>query len=177
MATDSEDSLLVCDVATNRNWVIRFNSTPDLLDMDLRGFAVLFDPPEACTPASASEFVLGNAAECNEEDWVGGPSVEVGEFDRPSDVAIDGSGRIFVADTNNRRIQLFTPTGEFLMQSTGDDETLAPTSLGVFDKAGNTGEAFFGAYVFVTLENSNSVVRLISGEYYQETVGDDGGPY
>ena len=33
LATDAEDSLLVCDADTNRNWVIRFDSTPDELDV------------------------------------------------------------------------------------------------------------------------------------------------
>jgi tripartite motif-containing protein 71 len=37
-----------------------------------------------------------------------------GEFSFPNAVALDRQGRIFVADSNNRRVQMFSPDGRFL---------------------------------------------------------------
>jgi sugar lactone lactonase YvrE len=39
-----------------------------------------------------------------------------GKFDRPSALAIDNKGNVYVADTYNSRIQKFTSTGKFLYQ-------------------------------------------------------------
>jgi sugar lactone lactonase YvrE len=38
-----------------------------------------------------------------------------GEFDDPQGVTVDREGRIFVADTNNHRVQVFGPTGKLLL--------------------------------------------------------------
>lgn len=37
---------------------------------------------------------------------------ELGEFSFPNGVAVDGRGNIYVADSNNGRVQIFTPAGE-----------------------------------------------------------------
>ena len=37
-----------------------------------------------------------------------------GEFDRPSGIAVDSDGNVYVADSGNHRIQKFTGTGQFL---------------------------------------------------------------
>lgn len=39
-----------------------------------------------------------------------------GEFNYPSGIAIDSKGNIYVADTDNNRIQVFNPEGEFIRQ-------------------------------------------------------------
>lgn len=39
-----------------------------------------------------------------------------GQFDRPAGVAVDGLGRIVVADKDNHRIQIFTFEGVFLLK-------------------------------------------------------------
>ena len=48
----------------------------------------------------------------------GAPGNEPGEFNLPHGVAIDREGRVYVADRENSRIQIFTPRGEFLAQWT-----------------------------------------------------------
>jgi DNA-binding beta-propeller fold protein YncE len=39
-----------------------------------------------------------------------------GEFQRPFGIAVDINGNVYVADQSNHRIQIFSPTGEFLVQ-------------------------------------------------------------
>lgn len=183
LATDSENFLLVCDADINRNWVTRFASTPDPTDIavgpgdpdPMRGFAALYDTA-SCDPPAATDYVIGNAAECNESDWVGGPSDVLGEFNRPTDVAVDRLGRIFVADRDNRRIQLFNAKGAFDIQFlvTDADSLVGPTSLGVFDENNprETNVVNYGAYIFVTLQDRDTVVKFISYDHYQALNGE-----
>ena len=43
-----------------------------------------------------------------------------GEFNRPSGVAVDQDGVIYVADWLNDRLQVFDPEGQFVTLRTGD---------------------------------------------------------
>lgn len=174
LARGPQDSLLVCDADTMRNWVIRFNSEPDLSDVTadpndqdpLRGRAAQFrDLP--CEPQPAASFVLGDAPGCDESGWVGGPSDLEGEFNFPQGVAVDGSGRVFVSDTRNNRVQIFSG-GEYdlgFLISTEDDSR--PTSIAVVDRVVDPTLTHFGAYVFVVLPEENLVRKYISFEEYQ----------
>jgi DNA-binding beta-propeller fold protein YncE len=49
------------------------------------------------------------------QSW-GEPGVGPGEFHLPHGIAIAADGRVLVADRENDRIQIFTPTGEYLSQ-------------------------------------------------------------
>lgn len=175
LATDGEDFLLVCDVDVERNWLTRFASSPDPIDADLRGYAALYDSA-SCDPPAATDYVIGHSAECNESDWVGGPSDALGEFTRPSDVAVDRLGRIYVADTDNKRIQLFSAKGAFDIQflCTDSDTLVGPTSLGIFDENNprETGVINYGAYIFVTLQDRATVIKFISFDHYQALNGE-----
>ncbi|NCQ34454.1 hypothetical protein GW813_05105 [bacterium] len=175
LATDSEDSLLVCDADPARNWVIRFVGEPDLDDVTpqtddqdpWRGHAALFHDP-TCVPPAAADYVIGDAATCGQTDWVGAPSDAEGAFSSPRDVTVDGSGRIFVADTGNDRVQVFLPDGLYDL-SFGDAEDLpAPESLAVVDIriGGGTGDVDYAAYVYLVLPDIGQVRRFISSEYY-----------
>ncbi len=172
--SDIDNMLLVCDQDTNRNWVIRFNGTPDLTDIsnnpafedELRGAAVTFFD-SGCPVESASDFVLGNAPGCQVTGWEGKPSSASGEFHVPAGLAIDGQGRIFAADYFNNRVQLFSPEGSYELRIGGDDETPHPTAVGVYDIVHGSGadEVYFAAYVYVLLPELNRVVRYVSKEY------------
>ncbi len=123
MAVDAGGMLLACDADTLRNWVIRFDPTPDPTDTQpdwngqdpVRGRAVPFGAA-TCEPASAADVTLGDAAECGETGWTGGRSAAEGEFDRPLALAVDGRGRVYVADSGNDRVQIFTAAGDYEMQ-------------------------------------------------------------
>jgi DNA-binding beta-propeller fold protein YncE len=48
----------------------------------------------------------------------GEPGTGPGQFNIPHSVCLDKSGRVYVADRENNRIQVFTPDGEFITQWT-----------------------------------------------------------
>jgi DNA-binding beta-propeller fold protein YncE len=52
------------------------------------------------------------------KSW-GTPGKAEGQFHLPHSIAFDPDGRLYVADRANKRIQIFTPDGEFLGQWTG----------------------------------------------------------
>lgn len=58
-----------------------------------------------------------------------------GEFDCPSDVAVDGEGNLYIADSGNNRIQVFTPGSEFVRtfgkEGSGEGELKWPASVAV----------------------------------------------
>ena len=43
-----------------------------------------------------------------------------GQLDRPTGVAVDKQGYIYVADWGNDRLQVFSPEGDFVAKLTGD---------------------------------------------------------
>lgn len=49
----------------------------------------------------------------------GAPGHGPGQFHLPHSIAFDDAGRLYVADRANKRIQIFTPDGDFLGQWTG----------------------------------------------------------
>lgn len=181
MATDFENRFLVCDADTNRNWVIRFDPTPDVQDTTvatgdddpLRGVAWPFVDSDCIEPPS-SDFVLGFAAACGEVGWQGRPSDLPGEFRAPTQVAVDGSGRIFVADTGNDRVQIFTPLGELELVFGSTPETPGVSALGLHDEPYGSGpdEINYAAFVFVLVPGENQIRKFISSEH-ADTLNED----
>lgn len=70
----------------------------------------------------------------------GGRGTNKGQFDNPTGIAIDPNGNILVADTNNGRIEKFSPTGSFLssmgIKGIGYGQLGAPNGIAI-DRAGN----------------------------------------
>lgn len=165
LARDRQDHVLVCDADTLRNWVIRFDPTPDEADPDLRGVAALYDPLPRCAPVpAADEYALGNAPPCPPAEWAPGPSDSTGYFRAPVAVAVDGSGRIFVADTGNDRIQIFQPDRAHDL-TFGGDHAPSPVSIAVYDYRTGNNQAMYGALVYVVLPDEGRIRSFISSEY------------
>ncbi|MBM4131406.1 hypothetical protein FJ250_10345 [bacterium] len=166
---------LVCDTDPDRNWVIRFDATPDLSDTTpavgdedpLRGLAREFEV--TCEPPAMTDYVIGYAAPCVSDTlWVGRPGSARGEFDRPHAVDVDASGRIFVADTGNSRVQVFDPQGGYLLQFGTEETCPQPVSVAVIDVRVDAGPAgvHYGAFVFVLTPGSGQVRKFISSQHY-----------
>ena len=56
-----------------------------------------------------------------------------GELQRPTDVAIDNEGDVYVTDWGNDRINIYAPDGTFLTEFIGDAEKLSPWGQGTID--------------------------------------------
>jgi len=70
----------------------------------------------------------------------GGKGIAKGQFDSPAGIAVDQTGNVLVADTNNSRIEKFSPTGTFLTilgtKGSGQGQFRAPNGIAV-DSTGN----------------------------------------
>ncbi len=70
----------------------------------------------------------------------GGRGNAKGQFDAPKGMAVDAHGNVLVADTNNGRIEKFSPNGAFLdvigVKGTGYGQLGAPNGIAI-DRAGN----------------------------------------
>ena len=75
--------------------------------------------------------------------WGSGGS-GAGQFDFPSDVAVDASGKVYVADYGNGRIQVFTANGTFLTQwgSYGSGEGQFSYPSGIVVDAAQSGKVY-----------------------------------
>jgi DNA-binding beta-propeller fold protein YncE len=103
----------------------------------------------------------------------GGKGAGKGEFDSPIGIAVDPSGNILVADTNNGRIEKFSSTGAFLsiigMKGSGHGQLEEPNGIAV-DHAGN---------IYVAEVGSNHRVQKLApdGTFIAEWKGPDLGFY
>lgn len=97
----------------------------------------------------------------------GGKGAGKGEFDLPAGIAVDGNGNVLVADTNNRRIEKFSPTGAFL-SIMGQGQLAAPNGIAV-DGNGN---------LYVADAGNHHVQKLApDGTLIAEWKGPDAGFY
>jgi DNA-binding beta-propeller fold protein YncE len=60
---------------------------------------------------------------------------EPGQFTEHHGIDFDSSGHVYVADTANQRIQVFTPNGELIKfwgtEGAGDDQFLMPQDIAI----------------------------------------------
>jgi DNA-binding beta-propeller fold protein YncE len=97
----------------------------------------------------------------------GGKGAGKGEFDLPAGIAVDRTGNVLVADSNNRRIEKFSPTGSFL-SIMGQGQLAAPNGIAV-DRNGN---------IYVADAGNHHVQKLApDGTFIAEWKGPDAGFY
>jgi DNA-binding beta-propeller fold protein YncE len=103
----------------------------------------------------------------------GGQGAGKGEFDSPTGIAVDGNGNILVADTNNGRIERFSPSGAFITslatKGSGHGQLGEPNGIAI-DRAGN---------IYVAEVASNHRVQKLApdGKFLAEWRGSEPGFY
>ena len=97
------------------------------------------DTPSQTTPETPPAQ-LGSLPDAVANMLKGGRGTGQGKFDSPTGIAVDASGNVLIADTNNGRIEKFEPNGVFMttlgVKGTGYGQLGAPNGLAV-DHAGN----------------------------------------
>jgi DNA-binding beta-propeller fold protein YncE len=102
----------------------------------------------------------------------GGRGAGKSEFDLPTGIAVDTNRNILVADTNNGRIEKFSPTGAFITtfgaKGTGYGQLSAPNGIAV-DRKGN---------IYVADASKHRVEKLApDGAFVDEGKGPESGLY
>jgi sugar lactone lactonase YvrE len=96
----------------------------------------------------------------------GGRGSDKGRFDGPMGIAVDASGNVLVADTNNSRIEKFSPTGGFLssmgIKGIGYGQLGAPNGIAI-DRVGNIYVADASKHVVEKLASDGSVITEWKG--------------
>ncbi len=72
--------------------------------------------------------------------FTGGKGTGKAEFDSPTGIAVGANGNVLVADTNNDRIEKFSPSGTFLStigtKGRGRGQLAGPNGIAVATRAG-----------------------------------------
>lgn len=99
--------------------------------------SVIYKLPE---PSPAAVLARDDLSKAPVTAFEGGHGTGRGQFDSPRGIAIDSAGNIFVADTNNGRIEKFSPSGVFIIsigtKGKGRGQFGEPNGLAI-DRAGN----------------------------------------
>ncbi len=96
----------------------------------------------------------------------GGKGIGRGQFDSPTGIAVDESGNVLVADTNNGRIEKFSPTGTFLStigtKGSGQGQFAQPNGIAI-DRVGNIYVADAGNHRVLTLKPDGTFIAEWKG--------------
>ncbi|MBC7928987.1 MAG: SMP-30/gluconolactonase/LRE family protein [Rubrivivax sp.] len=121
-------------------------------------------------PASAADSPADEPSPINA--FEGGRGKGRGQFDGPRGIALSDAGQLYVADTANSRIQMFTMEGEFVgllgKTGTGEGELREPNGM-AFDAAGD---------IYVADALNHRVIKFkADGTYQEQWAGPEPGFY
>lgn len=115
---DRQGNIWVAD--TNNNRVQKFTSTGQFLCSAgglTHPHGVAAHPTQNIVfvaNTGANAIVMIDSITCDNTGGWGSTGAADGQFNFPHDVAVDKTGRVYVADFNNNRIQVFNSSGTFL---------------------------------------------------------------
>jgi sugar lactone lactonase YvrE len=96
----------------------------------------------------------------------GGRGADKGQFDGPTGIAVDAKGNVLVADTNNGRIEKFSPTGAYVssmgIKGIGYGQLGAPNGIAI-DRSGDIYVADALKHVVEKLAPDGSVISEWKG--------------
>jgi len=96
----------------------------------------------------------------------GGRGSDRGQFDAPTGIAVDANRNTLVADTNNSRIEKFSPTGTFLstmgIKGTGYGQLGTPNGIAI-DRANNIYVADASKHVVEKMTSDGSIIAEWKG--------------
>src|SRR5579864_2134605 len=78
-------------------------------------FLEIGDARPATPPPSATDLEVGpgwKPLRLRAVEEIGGPGTQAGMFSAPTGIAVDRNGVLYVADSNNHRVQRITPSGD-----------------------------------------------------------------
>lgn len=115
-----------------------------------RGVAVNSSSGDLYIADTAQDRIVRRTAAGAFSSW-GGTGAGNGQFNRPTGIAVDHNGNVYVADTMNHRIQKFNSTGGFITAwgSYGG-------GIGQFDMPVDIDVALIGGLTFVYVADSNN---------------------
>src|SRR6266481_4501260 len=136
---ETEDSLSFSFGGRGRTFYVLNISNKNIRQFQER-VNVLAATPVEVTPGAPAPS-LSSLPEGVTAMFKGGRGTGKGEFDSPTAIAVDPNGNVLVADTNNGRVEKFSPTGTFVT-SIGHFE--APNGIAI-DRGGNIYVAEIGS--------------------------------
>lgn len=145
---------------------------PQGVARDAKGNVFVADAGNHCIRRMDPTGAVSTLAGSGERGFLEGAS-GTSQFDTPADVAIDGAGTLYVADSGNHRIRMISPTGE-VSTLAGSDQVGAVDGVGlnasfsepdglVLDGLGNLFVADAGSHTIRRIELSSRTVTTIAG--------------
>src|SRR5437763_1160998 len=116
------------------------------------------------TPAGHISTIAGTGATCSSSTAPcgDGGAATAATFNLPLDVAVDGSGKVIVADAADHRIREFTPGGS-ISTIAGNGTACSPPTSGCGDNAAATGANFYFPQG-VTVDHGGNVIVSDTGD-------------
>jgi hypothetical protein len=106
-------------------------------------------------------------------DWGGQYSSEDGQMRAPAGIALDQEGNVYVADTGNNRIQVFSSNGTFITKwggggeyhSSADGQMRAPAGIASDSSSGNVYVADTGNNRIQVFSSNGTFITKWGGQY------------
>jgi YD repeat-containing protein len=178
LVTKTADSALVAGKEEEPRTIKTYYSGENNLGWLLRKPTSVVTNPEGLKLTSTTVYdpTTGSVIETRGSEGSGTPSYvsEFGtdrgghrQFNWPEDIAIDGKGNIWVADTYNERVQEFSASGEYLNQfgswGTGEGQMEYPKSIAI-DSKGDVWIVDSGANRVEEFSETGAYIRAFGGE-------------